>query len=58
MKNNSQVKFLASLNLPNLRRITNDPIAHDENWPTMATKLPSSIPKFKGNREKTQEITS
>ena len=40
--------FLAMLNLPNLSRLTNDPVAHDPVWSTVPTKLPSDIPKFEG----------
>jgi hypothetical protein len=48
--NNSQPKlpFLATLHLPNLSRLLNDPICHDPGWPPMPTKLPSDIPKFEG----------
>ena len=37
-----------TLNLPNLSRLTNDPVAHDPAWPAIPTKLPSNIPKFEG----------
>jgi hypothetical protein len=40
--------YLASLNIPDLSKLTNDPILHDPTWPTMPTKLPSDIPKFEG----------
>jgi hypothetical protein len=40
--------YLASLNIPDLTKITNDPILHDPTWPFMPTKLPSDIPKFEG----------
>ena len=40
--------YLASLNIPNLNKLTNDPILHDPTWPAMPTKLPSDIPKFEG----------
>jgi hypothetical protein len=40
--------YLASLNIPYLTKLTNDPILHDPNWPNMPTKLPSVIPKFEG----------
>jgi hypothetical protein len=40
--------YLASLNIPNLSKLTNDPILHDPTWPAMPTKLPSDIPKFEG----------
>jgi hypothetical protein len=40
--------YLASLNIPDLSKLTNDPILHDPTWPNMPTKLPSDIPKFEG----------
>jgi hypothetical protein len=40
--------YLASLNIPDLTKLTNDPILHDATWPNMPTKLPSDIPKFEG----------
>jgi hypothetical protein len=43
-----QIPYLASLNIPDLRKLTNDPILHDPTWPAMPTKLPSDIPKFEG----------
>ena len=39
---------MACLNLPNLARLTNDPIYHQTFWPPMPTKIPSDIPKFEG----------
>jgi hypothetical protein len=43
-----QIPYLASLNILDLTKLTNDPILHDPTWPTMPTKLPSNIPKFEG----------
>lgn len=40
--------YLASLNIPDLTKLANDPILHDPTWPTMPTKLPLDIPKFEG----------
>jgi hypothetical protein len=40
--------YLASLNISDLTKLTNDPISHDTTWPAMPTKLPSDIPKFEG----------
>jgi hypothetical protein len=40
--------YLASLNIPDLTKLTNDPILHYATWPNMHTKLPSDIPKFEG----------
>jgi hypothetical protein len=41
-----KLPFLATLHLPDLTRLLNDPICHDPRWPPMPTKLPSDIPKF------------
>jgi hypothetical protein len=41
-----KLPFLATLHLPDLTRLLNDPICHDSRWPPMPTKLPSDIPKF------------
>jgi hypothetical protein len=38
--------YLASLNIPDLSKILNDPILHDPTWSNMPTKIPSDIPKF------------
>lgn len=43
-----QLPFLAMLNLPDLTKISNDPIRYNPTWPLVPTKLPSDIPKFKG----------
>jgi hypothetical protein len=40
--------YLASLNISDLTKLTNDPILHNPTWPAMPTKLPSNIPKFEG----------
>jgi hypothetical protein len=39
---------LATLDLPDLSHLTNDPIQHAPFWPTIPAKLPSDIPKFDG----------
>ena len=44
----SNLPFMAHLNLPDLARLTNEPICHQVFWPPMPTKLPSDIPKFEG----------
>jgi hypothetical protein len=41
-----QLPFLATLDLPNLSRLTNDTILHFLFWPLIPAKLPSDIPKF------------
>jgi hypothetical protein len=43
---NQQLPFLATLDLPDLSRLTNDPIFHSLVWPAIPAKLPSDIPKF------------
>jgi hypothetical protein len=43
---NKQLLFLATLDLPDLCRILNDPILHSPYCPVIPTKLPSNIPKF------------
>jgi hypothetical protein len=45
---NRQLPFLATLDLPDLSRLTNDPIFHSPVWPVIPAKLPSDIPKFDG----------
>ena len=42
------LSFMASLNLPYLARLKNDPIHHDWLWPPMPTKLPLDVAKFEG----------
>jgi hypothetical protein len=43
---NRQLPFLATLDLPDLSRILNDPIRHSPQWPVIPAKIPSNIPKF------------
>jgi hypothetical protein len=43
-----KLPFLATLHLPDLTRLLNDPICHDLRWPPMPTKFPSDIPKIRG----------
>lgn len=43
-----KIPFLATLNLPDLSKLINDPIRHSSTWPPIPTKIPSDIPKFKG----------
>jgi hypothetical protein len=45
---NKQFPFLATLDLPDLSRILNDPILHSPYWPAIPAKLQSNIPKFDG----------
>ena len=46
---NRQLPFLATLDLPELSRLTNDPIFHSPVWSVILAKLPSDILKFDGN---------
>jgi hypothetical protein len=46
---NRQLPFLATLDLPDLSRLTNDPISHSLVWPIIPAKLPSDISKFDRN---------
>jgi hypothetical protein len=43
-----QMPYLGSFNIPDLTKLTNDPILHNPTWPAMPTKMPSDIPKFEG----------
>ena len=43
-----RMPYMVGLNFPYLRKLINDPIAHDLAWCAMPTKLHSDIPKFKG----------
>ena len=46
---NQQLPFVATLELPDLNRLTNDPISYTPWWPAIPHKLPSDIPKFNEN---------
>ena len=41
---------LATLDLPDLSKLINDPIWHNPSWPPIPIKLPSDIPKFDGKQ--------
>ena len=43
-----RLSFHATLNLPDLLRLMNDPVSHDPAWLVVPNKLPSDIPKFEG----------
>ena len=45
---NRQLLFIATLDLPDLSHLMNDPINYLPFWPPMLNKLPSDIPKFEG----------
>ena len=46
--NKTRLSFLATLNLLDLSRLTNDPVSHDRAWLAISNKIPSNIPKFEG----------
>jgi hypothetical protein len=45
---NPPFPYLASLNIVDLTKLTNDTILHDATWSNMPTKFSSNIPKFEG----------
>ena len=45
---NPQLPFLATLELPDISKLTNDPILHNPYWPPVPNKVPSDCPKFEG----------
>jgi len=42
--------FLATLDIPDLYKLTNDPIYHNLLWPPIPPKIPMDIPKFEGKQ--------
>ena len=48
MSFNTQFPFLATLELPDISRLTNDPILHSPYCPLVPAKIPSDFPKFEG----------
>ena len=48
MSFNPQLPFLATLELPDVSKLTNDPILHNPYWPPVPTKIPGDCPKFDG----------
>ena len=48
MSFNPQLPFLATLELPNVSKLTNDPILHSPYWPPIPTKILGDCPKFDG----------
>ena len=45
---NPQLPFLATLELPDVSKLKNDPILHNPYWPPVPTKVPGDCPKFEG----------
>ena len=44
----TKLPFLATLELPDLSKLMNDPIRHHFAWPPVPVKIPTNIPKFDG----------
>ena len=44
------IPFLATLDISNLYKLTNDPIYHNLLWPPILHKIPTDIPKFEGKQ--------
>jgi len=44
----TRLPILATLNLLNLSKLTNDPFLHHSSWTSILVKLPSDISKFEG----------
>ena len=45
---NPPLSFLATLELSDVSKLTNDPILHNPYWPPVPTKIPGDCPKFEG----------
>ena len=45
---NPPLPFLATLELPDVSKLTNDLIFHNPYWPPVPTKIPGDFPKFDG----------
>ena len=52
---NQQFPSVATLELPNLNRLTNDPIAYAPWWLAIPHKITCDIPMFNGNQVKIHE---
>jgi len=48
MSFNPQLSLLATLELLDVSKLTNDPILHNLYWPPVPTKIPGDCPKFDG----------
>jgi hypothetical protein len=44
----TKLPFLATLEFPDLSKLTNNPIRHHFAWPLVPVKIPTDIPKFDG----------
>ena len=56
----TKLPFLATLELPNLSKLMNDPIQHHPACPPVSVKIPTYIPKFDGKtgEDPTNHITT
>ena len=56
----SPLPFLATLELLDLSKLTNDPILHHSAWPSVPVKIPTDILKFEGKTgdDPTSHITT
>lgn len=45
----TKLPFLATLELPDLLKLVNNPIPHHFAWPPVPFNIPTNIPKFNGN---------
>jgi hypothetical protein len=54
----TKLPFLATLELPDLSKLKNDPIRHHPAWPLFPVKIPTDISKFDGKTGKTPQIIS
>jgi len=45
---NPQLPFLATLELPDVSRLMNDPLLYSQYWPSIPTKIPIDGPKLEG----------
>jgi len=46
----NNLPFLATLDIPDLYKLTNNPIFHSLQWPLIPHKIPIDIPKFNGKQ--------
>ena len=57
---NTPLPFLETLELPDLSKLTNDPIMHHPTWPPVPVRILTDIPKFEGKTgdDPTSHITA
>ena len=54
---NTQLPFLATLKLPDLSKLTNDPILHHPSWPPLPVNIPTDLRSSKAKWEMTLPLT-